>query len=261
SSPLLVFEHMLLTETLALILQGATLLAAIIAFRAGSKRAAVATGLLGAITALCRPSLLVILGAIGVFGALLCVARWAGRNRAAAWTAFRTTALAALTAGVLLAPWFWQSYSAYGQFGLVALTNIGRVVFAVRSGFLPIDSPDLLAVVPDLPQRCPVMGEECGWLPDRALREQGRDQVEREEWARGVMDAHLRANPVGFLGVLGQVALQQIGFLPGRIDDVQYFTIWVVVNPEAYQSLLSQSGHEYRPASFAEPERIGPGRL
>jgi 4-amino-4-deoxy-L-arabinose transferase-like glycosyltransferase len=248
-------EHFLLTETIAIFFQGCTIFMVVGVWENSEKGLlkAGAAGLLMALTALVRPSHIIF--PIGVLscGLLLAVIKRLQNERQFALGISRAVIIMTLICSVVLSPWLLWNAIENQKTGLSSVSNIARLLFALREGFLPADDPELIALVPNLPESCRLGRGECGWLPVHVVRAQGKSEPQIDTWAENVLDTYLRKHP-GKFGKAGlRVLGDQLGFVGDRWHELDTFNKFLT--PLEYSSLMAQF-HQI-PMEFVQPERLG----
>ncbi len=263
---LVVLEHFLLTETLALFLQGCALLLSLIVLHSTPPKESplwsLAAGLLWAIAALVRPVLLIMFVIVTLWGGGISVMRLFQRNHQSFLLTLRSTALIGFCGLLIMSPWLVNNLVMHRKIGLTGISNIGRLVFALREGFmLPSDSPELLALVPDMPQICKSNPEGCGWDAVQAVRAQGKSEYQIDDWAQDLLNRYTETHPGRFVQSVFRTALEQTGLINGRWHEVDDYVLIFADKPELYISNMKvYVGWDERLGALVQPERFGLAR-
>jgi hypothetical protein len=141
----------------------------------------------------------------------------------------------------LLSPWFGYNTLRHGRFALTGNTNISRLVFAIREGVLPVTAPAIQGLAPQLAEHCRYDREGCGWDVIRALRRGGGDDFQVDRLAGSLVDAQLRAAPWRYVGAVARVGLEQVGVVPGRWTELDFFVTRLALDPAAYRNTMKSA--------------------
>lgn len=239
-----VFEHTVLTETLALSLLGWSLLLAVRAFsppragRAVTWEALPAGGLMGC-AALVRPNLVVIPIAVAAAVAVLACARLASRRPDRPISLFRPLFLMLTAAALVLSPWLANNAINHGRYGVVSgVANIGRFIFGLDAEFLSPDDPAFVSLYPELPLKCETE-PECGWYVIDRVRRQVGSEYAVDDWAAAALSRAVRDDPASFLRAALRSLFREVGLdgIDGRRDIDEFMNL--ARDPVAYATSMS----------------------
>ena len=207
SSPQLVLEHSVMTETSFTLLLVALALALIWLTRATGLGPAILAGLLIGLATLVKPAGQALLPAALLFAALLFAALRPGSVRQRLLTA---AALAAAF-GLVVIPWMARNWSVHGRFAVGGALGESLLASTVdySRGTFRFDGPDL-PPEPDPTRRAArqiiqagiASGTDEGKVFGRLRSELGLGEAEADRLARDLVLETFRRQPLDFLGVL-----------------------------------------------------------
>jgi hypothetical protein len=239
----IVLEHSLLSEPLALLTRGLVALALVAVFDGTAinwRRRAVATGGLLGVCALVRPSDSLLIPA-SLLAAIVAWARSRFDDRSVKPTIpTRAIVLMVVSSCGVLSPWLVQSVWRHSHLGLSANANISRLVFAIREGFFSPTDPRLLALAPSLPKACEANRDTCGWEVVSALRAGVETEYQLDALAGQLVNRQIADHPLRYAEKVGRAGLMQIGALPGRWAEVDFFLAGAV-EPDVYRYIMANA--------------------